>query len=78
MGLLVWEIRKRHGWASMRGAPSESVFYICCIHQVGSGLWMGGYVSGHNNQDFTHLPGEYPLEELKAILETTITLLEAQ
>lgn len=77
MGPLVWEVRKKHGWASMRTC-NGLVFDLCCIHQVDSGLWMGEYVAGPNDRDYTHFPGEYPLEELKAALETTITLLEAQ
>ena len=36
--------------------------------------WIGKYRPG-TYMPFTTLPGEYPLEELKRILETTVALL---
>ncbi len=76
MSALVWEIRKRHGWASMR-TPMNQVFDSCHVYQVDNGLWVGEYTA-NDHTGYTPFPGEYPLEELKAILETTVTLLEAQ
>lgn len=76
MNTLVWEIRKKHGWASMR-SPSNLTFDVCHIQQVDNGLWVGEYTS-NNHTGYTPFHGEYPLEELKAILETTIALLEEQ
>ncbi len=77
MTTLVWEIHKRHGWASMRDSPSGVMFDVCHIHQVDNGLWAGEFTA-NDHTAYTPFPGEYPLEELQAILETTITLLEAQ
>lgn len=74
MSALVWDIRKRHGWASMRGVPNDLVFDVCHVKQVDNGLWVGEYIAGTNYLDYTRFPGEYPLEELTAALETTIIL----
>lgn len=77
MTTLIWEVWKKHGWASMR-ASNNITFGVCHIAMLDSGLWTGEYISGPHYWNYTPLTGEYPLEDLKAILETTITLLEAQ
>ena len=77
MSTLVWEIYKRHGWAVIRTTPDKLSFNVCHIRRVENGLWLGEYINQHTPA-CVELPGEYPLEELKAILETTIALLEAQ
>ena len=77
MSYLVWEMCKKYGWANLRDSSNGLVFDVCYIRQVENGLWIGEYMSPHRI-DRIKFPGEYPLEELKAVLETTITLLEAK
>ena len=38
-----------------------------------SGGWIGKY---HNGSRWVRTPGEYPLKEIKPLLETTVELLE--
>ncbi len=78
MGLLVWEIRKEYGWAFARGVPHNLVCDVCYVRQVDSGLWVGEYIADINARNYTQFPGEHSLEDLRAILETTIMLLETQ
>lgn len=47
-----------------------AVAYACLQH---SGGWVGKYLTGSG---WVSIAGEYPLEEIKRILETTVELLE--
>lgn len=81
MGPLVWEVRKKYGWATERvdgSTPGNHTPYDICYVTLGAnGLWRGGYLVTPT-EEYVEFPGEYPLEELKAILETTVTLLSEE
>ncbi len=78
---LVWTIEGKYGWANKPVDNSKSGKFIpydlCHVVQQDNGLWTGGFTfagAGH----YTPFPGEHPLEELQAILETTVALLSGE
>ncbi len=81
MRTLVWSIGINYGWATERvggSTSSDHTPYGCCyIGRQDNGLWAGGY-SLEGGLNYVNFPGEYPLEEIKPLLETTIALLSEE
>lgn len=75
---LVWNVGSVYGWATERvdsRTPGNHTPYdICYVTRGDNGLWRGGY-SLNTASAYEEFPGEYPLEELQAALETTVALL---